>query len=142
MQAAVGVAQLKKLPSFIAARRRNFQLLLTALSDLKDVFLLPEATPGSDPSWFGFPLAVRPDAGFSREQLLKHLGARKIGTRLLFAGNLIHQPAYKNCDYRVVGDLANSDYVMKHVFWLGVYPGLSADAIEYIADTIREFVEE
>ncbi|HEY4233811.1 MAG TPA: lipopolysaccharide biosynthesis protein RfbH [Lacipirellulaceae bacterium] len=142
MQAAVGVAQLKKLPSFIAARRRNFQLLLTALSDLKDVFLLPEATPGSDPSWFGFPLAVRPDAGFSREQLLKHLGARKIGTRLLFAGNLIHQPAYKNCDYRVVGDLANSDYVMKHVFWLGVYPGLSADAIEYMADTIRESVEE
>jgi CDP-6-deoxy-D-xylo-4-hexulose-3-dehydrase len=139
MQAAVGVAQLKKLPEFIAARRRNFQLLHAALNDLQDMFLLPEATPGSEPSWFGFPLAVRPEAGFSREDLLKHLGSRKIGTRLLFAGNLIHQPAYKDRTYRVVGDLANSDYAMNRVFWLGVYPGLSPAAIDYMADSIREF---
>jgi CDP-6-deoxy-D-xylo-4-hexulose-3-dehydrase len=101
--------------------------------------LLPKATPDSEPSWFGFPIAVRPDAGFSREDLLKHLGMRKIGTRLLFAGNLIHQPAYKNCAYRVVGDLKNSDFVMNQVFWLGVYPGLSPAAIDYMVASIREF---
>ena len=140
MQAAVGVAQLKKLPEFIAARRRNFHLLHAGLSDLQHLFLLPEATPGSDPSWFGFPLAVRPDTGFSREDLLKHMGLRKIGTRLLFAGNLIHQPAYKGREFRVVGDLANSDYVMNHVFWLGVYPGLSPAAMDYIVESIRAFV--
>ncbi|HEX4413229.1 MAG TPA: lipopolysaccharide biosynthesis protein RfbH [Lacipirellulaceae bacterium] len=140
MQAAIGVAQLKKLPHFIAARRRNFRLLWDALSDLQDVFLLPEATEGSDPSWFGFPIALQPNAKFLREDLLKHLGAKRIGTRLLFAGNLIHQPAYKHCDFRVAGDLKNSDAAMHRVFWLGVYPGLSPAAIEYIAASIREFV--
>jgi CDP-6-deoxy-D-xylo-4-hexulose-3-dehydrase len=141
MQAAVGVAQLKKLPEFIAARRHNFQLLYSALSNLQHLFLLPEATLDSEPSWFGFPLGVRPDVGFSREDLLKHLGMRKIGTRLLFAGNLTRQPAYKNCEYRVVGSLTNSDYVMRHVFWIGVYPGLTPAAIQYVVESIREFVE-
>ena len=140
MQAAIGVAQLKKLPEFIAARRRNFQLLWDALSDLQDTFILPEATAGSEPSWFGFPIAVRPEAAFPREDLLKHLTARRIGTRLLFAGNLIHQPAYQNCQFRVIGDLANSNFAMRQVFWLGVYPGLSEAALEYTATTIREFV--
>ncbi len=140
MQAAIGVAQLKKLPEFIAARRRNYRLLHDALSGLEDVLLLPVATEGSDPSWFGFPIALKPNAEFSREDLLKHLGARKIGTRLLFAGNLIHQPAYERCEFRVVGDLKNSDFAMHRVFWLGVYPGLSAAAMEYIAASIREFV--
>jgi CDP-4-dehydro-6-deoxyglucose reductase, E1 len=141
MQASIGVAQLGKLPEFISARRRNFGILWDALSDLQDTFILPVATLGSDPSWFGFPIAVRPDANFSREDLVRHLTACRIGTRLLFAGNLIHQPAYQNCKFRVVGDLANSDFAMRQVFWLGVYPGLSMPALEYAAATIREFVE-
>ena len=118
----------------------DFQLLWDSLSDLQDTFILPEATAGSEPSWFGFPIAVRPETAFSREDLLKHLTARRIGTRLLFAGNLIHQPAYQNCQFRVIGDLANSDFAMRQVFWLGVYPGLSEAALEYTATTIREFV--
>jgi CDP-6-deoxy-D-xylo-4-hexulose-3-dehydrase len=140
MQAAIGVAQLTKLPEFNAARRRNFQALWESLSDLQRIFRLPVATEGADPSWFGFPIALLPESGISRQELLKHLATCKIGTRLLFAGNLIHQPAYKNCKYRVVGDLANSDYTMHNVFWLGVYPGLSTDAIAHIARSIREFV--
>lgn len=139
MQAAVGVAQLKKVGEFVAARRHNYDLLHEGLSDLQQYFRLPEATPNSEPSWFGFPIAVQPEAGFSREDLLKHLAVKKIGTRLLFAGNLIHQPAYKNCEYRVVGDLANSDFVMNQVFWLGVYPGLSHEAIDYMIKSVREF---
>jgi CDP-6-deoxy-D-xylo-4-hexulose-3-dehydrase len=140
MQAAIGVAQLTKLPEFNAARRRNFRALWDALHDLQYIFMLPVATAGSDPSWFGFPIALRPDSGISREELLKHLAICKVGTRLLFAGNLIHQPAYKNCKFRIVGDLANSDYAMRNVFWLGVYPGLSAEAIAHVARCIREFV--
>jgi CDP-6-deoxy-D-xylo-4-hexulose-3-dehydrase len=140
MQAAIGGAQLKKLPEFIAARRRNFQMLWDSLADLQGFIVLPSATPGSEPSWFGFPIAVRPDAGFSREALLEYLAKCHIGTRLLFAGNLIHQPAYRNCEFRVVGDLANSDFAMRQVFWLGVYPGLSTDALDYTATKIHEFV--
>ena len=142
MQAAVGVAQLKKLPQFIAARRENFRRLHEGLTGLENLFLLPRATPGSDPSWFGFPLAVRPQAGFRREQLLEHLNARKIGTRLLFGGNLVHQPAYRGQEYRVVGDLRNSDFVMNHVFWLGVYPGLSPSMIDYMLDSIHQFTAD
>jgi CDP-6-deoxy-D-xylo-4-hexulose-3-dehydrase len=140
LQAAVGVAQLKKLPQFIEARRRNFHRLNDALSDMQDALLLPQATPGANPSWFGFPVGLRPSAMYSRKELLMHLGRRKIGTRLLFAGNLVHQPAYRNSAFRIVGDLANSDFVMNHVFWVGVYPRLSAPAIDYIAQSIREFV--
>jgi CDP-6-deoxy-D-xylo-4-hexulose-3-dehydrase len=140
MQAAIGVAQLSKLPEFNAARRRNFALLRESLGDLQHIFLLPKATEGSEPSWFGFPIALRPESGLSREELLKYLVACKIGTRLMFAGNLIHQPAYKNRSFRVAGELTNSDFVMNHVFWLGVYPGLTPDAIQYIADSVRKFV--
>jgi CDP-6-deoxy-D-xylo-4-hexulose-3-dehydrase len=140
MQAAIGVAQLSKLAHFNAARRRNFRLLWDSLSDLQHIFLLPMPTEGSDPSWFGFPLALRSGAGLSREDLLQHLANRKIGTRLMFAGNLIHQPAYKNRSFRVAGDLTNSDFVMNHAFWIGVYPGLTPDAMHYIADSVREFV--
>jgi CDP-4-dehydro-6-deoxyglucose reductase, E1 len=139
MQAAVGVAQLKKLPGFIDARRRNFQRLREGLADLEQFFILPEPTPDSEPSWFGFPLAVRPDAPFSRQSLLECLDLRKIGTRLLFAGNLTRQPAYRNCRFRVVGDLKNTDFVMNNVFWLGVYPGLTESMIDYMLHTIHEF---
>ena len=107
---------------------------------LEGYFILPEPTPGSDPSWFGFPLAVRDGAPFTREELLKHLGARQIGTRLLFAGNLIHQPAYRGREYRVVGDLKNADVVMKRAFWVGVYPGLTGAMIDYLLETVHDFV--
>jgi CDP-6-deoxy-D-xylo-4-hexulose-3-dehydrase len=139
MQAAVGVAQLRKLPEFIAARRRNFATLYDGLKDLQQYLLLPEATPGSEPSWFGFPVAVRPEAPFTRDQLVRHLNERKIGTRLLFAGNLVRQPAYRDVTFRTVGDLPNSDFVMNQVLWLGVYPGLTPDMIEYMLQVIHQY---
>ncbi|HVM63098.1 MAG TPA: lipopolysaccharide biosynthesis protein RfbH [Verrucomicrobiae bacterium] len=138
MQAAVGVAQLKKLPEFIAKRRRNFQTLRDGLKDLEHLFILPAATPESDPSWFGFPLAVRADAPVTREEVIRHLEAAKISTRLLFGGNLTRQPAYKDIVCRKVGELKNADFVMNNVFWLGVYPGLTPVMIEYMVDTLRE----
>ena len=141
MQASVGVAQLKKLPRFIEARRRNFESLRNGMADLEQYFVLPIATQHSEPSWFGFPTAVRPEAPFSRESLLEHLNSRKIGTRLLFAGNLTRQPAYLNCEFRKIGDLRNTDFVMNHVFWLGVYPGLTPTMIDYILETVHQFVE-
>ncbi len=139
MQAAVGLGQLPKLPGFIAARRANFQRLHEGLQDLQEHFWLPEATPGSEPSWFGFPLAVRPEAGFQREELLRHLGQRNIGNRLLFGGNLVRQPAYRDAPKRVIGDLANTDYVMNQVFWLGVYPGLTTAMLDYVIESLHEF---
>ena len=107
MQAALGVSQIEKLPEFIERRKENFRLSEAALKPLEDCLVLPEATPGSDPSWFGFPIGVREDAPFRREDLTRALEAKKIGTRLLFGGNLLRQPAYEGCDYRVIGDLPN-----------------------------------
>jgi CDP-6-deoxy-D-xylo-4-hexulose-3-dehydrase len=142
MQAAVGVSQLKKLPSFIAARNKNWQALRDGLADLQDVYLLPEATPGTVPSWFGFPFAVRPEAPFTRNQLVRLLDAKKIGTRLIFAGNLLRQPAYENIVHRVVGDLSNTDYMMNQALWVGVYPGLQEPAIAYMIETLRAAARE
>ncbi|MDB4899871.1 MAG: putative aminotransferase [Gemmatimonadetes bacterium] len=139
MQAAVGVAQLERLPGFIAARRRNFDYLHEALADVQDVLLLPEATPNSEPSWFGFPVLVKSDAPFTRNELVQHLESRKIATRLVFAGNLVRQPAYQGANYRTVSDLAASDAVMNSAFWIGVYPGLTEPMLQYMAETIREF---
>ncbi len=138
LQAAVGVAQLKKLPGFIAARRANFAKLQSALSDLADLFILPEATAHSEPSWFGFPLAVRPDAPLSRNQVVRFLESRNIATRLLFGGNLLRQPAYRNLQRRVVGDLRNTDFVMNNVFWVGLYPGITDAMIYYMAETFHQ----
>ena len=132
MQAAVGVAQLEKLPRFIEARRENFRSLYEGLRGLEEFFILPEATPGSDPAWFGFPLAVRPDAPFTRDEVTLHLEQNKIATRLLFAGNLTRQPAYRNIEKRVIGDLPNSDFAMNNVFWIGLYPGLDRTRIDYM----------
>lgn len=139
MQAAVGVAQLKKLPGFIEARKANFKLLHDGLAELENYLILPRATANSEPSWFGFPIAVRPDAPFSRDQLVRALEAKKIGTRLLFGGNLLRQPAYKHVAFRQVGDLPNSDFVMRQVFWIGVYPGLTAEMLAYVIDAFKEF---
>ena len=138
MQAAVGVAQLKKLPAFIAARQNNYQALYHGLKDLEEFFILPEATPSSEPSWFGFPIAVRPGVPFTRNEAVGFLEKRKIATRLLFGGNLVRQPAYRDVKYRVVGELKNSDFVMNQVFWVGVYPGLSTEAIEFMVDIFHK----
>ena len=136
MQAAVGVAQLQKLPGFIEARRRNFQLLREGLAGCEDVYILPEATPNSEPSWFGFPIAVRPGAPFTRDDILRRLEGRKIATRLLFGGNLLRQPAYQNVLHRKIGNLENADFVMNRVFWIGVYPGLRREHIEYMVESL------
>ncbi len=141
MQAAVGVAQLPKLATFIAARRRNFQALYEGLSDLEEFLILPQATPGAEASWFGFPLAVRPEAPFTRDQVVRHLEAHKIGTRLLFGGNLVRQPAYQQVRYRTVGSLANSDFVMNRVFWIGIYPGISERMTQFVVDVLHELFE-
>jgi CDP-4-dehydro-6-deoxyglucose reductase, E1 len=138
MQAAVGVAQLKKLPAFIEARKRNFAYLKAGLKDVEEHFVLPEATPNSDPSWFGLPLLVRETAPFSRNTLIEFLNGRKIGTRQLFGGNLVRQPAYADLNYRVVGDLRTSDRVMNQAFWIGVYPGLTQAMLDYVLETINE----
>ena len=140
MQAAVGLSQLQKLPDFVALRRNNFQTLRDGLSDLEEFLILPEPTPASDPSWFGFPLALRPEAPLAREDLLQHLNERRIGTRLLFGGNLTRQPAYRDVPHRTVGDLANSDFVMNNVFWLGLYPGLTEEMLAYIIETLHEHI--
>ena len=138
MQAAVGVAQLKKLPAFIEARKRNFAYLKAGLKDVEEQFVLPEATPNSDPSWFGFPLLLRETAPFSRNALIEFLNGRKIGTRQLFGGNLVRQPAYADLNYRVVGDLRTSDRVMNQAFWIGVYPGLTQPMLDYVLETMNE----
>jgi CDP-6-deoxy-D-xylo-4-hexulose-3-dehydrase len=137
MQAAVGVAQLEKLPGFVEARKRNFRTLHEGLADLQDVYVLPEATEGSDPSWFGFPLAVRPEAPVTRNEVVASLDARRIATRQLFGANLTRQPAYVDRPHRSVGDLRNSDYVMENVFWIGVYPGLTPPQLDYMIDSLR-----
>ncbi|MHB1700151.1 MAG: lipopolysaccharide biosynthesis protein RfbH [Acidobacteriaceae bacterium] len=142
MQAAIGVSQLDKLPGFIAARNANFAYLYQALKPLEEFLILPEATPESEPSWFGFPIAVRENAPFTRDQLTRELDARKIGTRLLFAGNLLRQPAYQGVKHRVVGDLKNTDFVMNNVFWIGLYPGLSHEMLDHTVGTIAAFARK
>jgi CDP-4-dehydro-6-deoxyglucose reductase, E1 len=140
MQAAVGVAQLKKLPAFIEARRRNFRHLKDGLRDLQEYFILPEATPGADPSWFGFPLAVRAGMKLTRNSVVQMLERNRIQTRLLFGGNLLRQPAYAGIEHRVIGDLRNTDFIMNQVFWIGVYPGLDAARLDYVIDVFHRLV--
>jgi CDP-6-deoxy-D-xylo-4-hexulose-3-dehydrase len=137
MQAAVGLAQLPKLDGFIQRRRENFAYLHAGLADLREFFILPEATPESEPSWFGFPIAVRPGVPFDRNRTVQFLETHKIATRLLFGGNLVRQPAYKNAPKRVIGALENSDFVMHNVFWIGVYPGLTTPMLDYMLETFH-----
>jgi len=136
MQAAVGAAQLKKLPGFIEARRKNFRRLYESLKDHAEILAMPRATSDSDPSWFGFPLAVKPESGLTRDRVTGYLESQRIGTRLLFGGNLARQPAYKGVAYRVVGDLKNTDYVMNNVFWIGLYPGLTEPMLDHIVESL------
>ena len=140
MQAALGLSQLDHLEHFIHSRRENFRYLRKALEPLEDVLMLPVATEGADPSWFGFPLGVREGAPFTRDQLVRALEAEKIGTRLMFAGNLLRQPAYQDIAFRQIGNLPNTDYVMRNVLWLGVFPGLTRSMLDHVARTIARFV--
>jgi Predicted pyridoxal phosphate-dependent enzyme apparently involved in regulation of cell wall biogenesis len=141
MQAAIGLNQLKKADHFIARRRENFQTLLNLLKPLEEHFILPEITPNTNPSWFGFMLTVRNPQHINRTKLTRHLEEKKIGTRLLFAGNLIKQPAYVNVPKRIVGELTNTDIVMNQSFWLGVWPGLEKQHYQYIYDTIASYIK-
>ncbi|OAB35265.1 lipopolysaccharide biosynthesis protein RfbH [Paenibacillus macquariensis subsp. defensor] len=141
MQAAVGVAQLKKLDGFITKRKQNFAFLKDALKPLEDMLILPEATEGSDPSWFGFPITLREDAPLSRNQLVQALEKERIGTRLLFAGNILRQPAYKDINCRIVGELRNTDRIMNQTFWIGVYPGLTQEMLQYVADVFHKLLK-
>ncbi len=138
MQAAVGVSQMRKLPRFVEARRANFAYLRAGLEPFADSLLLPEPTPNSNPSWFGFPITVKDRSPAGRDQLVRALDARKIGTRLLFGGNLLRQPAYRGANVRVVGDLANADRVMNQTFWIGVYPGITRPMMDFVIATVRE----
>jgi CDP-6-deoxy-D-xylo-4-hexulose-3-dehydrase len=140
MQAAIGVAQMAKLPGFIEARQRNWKRLRDALDRLEDFLILPNASAHAGPSWFGFAITLRQDAPFERKELIEFLESRRIATRLLFAGNLTRQPAFHGVNYRIAGDLPNTDAIMHRTFWVGVYPGLTERMIDFVADSIRSFV--
>ncbi len=141
MQAAVGVAQLRKLDAFTQTRKRNWQYLHDGLQAFQEFLILPQATPKSDPSWFGFLITVREDAPFSRNELVRYLDERQIATRFLFSGNITRQPAYQHVNYRVVGDLTNADIVMNRTFWVGVYPKLTLPMLDYVLETIADFMK-
>lgn len=147
MQAAIGCAQLKKLPDFIAARKKNWQYLYDQLAELSDKLILPEAAANSEPSWFGFMMTVKEDAGFSRDELVTYLEEHNIQTRMLFAGNLIKHPCFDEMrasgeGYRVVGSLDNTDRIMRDTFWIGVYPGMNQAKLEYMCKMVKQFIAE
>lgn len=139
MQAACGLAQLERLPEFIAARQRNFRFLRERLTGLEEFMILPEATPGSDPSWFGFPITLRESAGTTRLDLSRYMDQYRIGIRLLFAGNLTRQPYFADRQYRIAGGLVVTDQVAENTFWLGLWPGLDTARLDYLADQLGAY---
>jgi len=140
MQAAIGVEQLKKLPSFIEARKRNFRMLYDGLKKYDDYFILPEIEPVAEPSWFGFLLTVREGAGFSKDDIVKYLEDNKIATRMLFAGNITKHPCFEGVEYRVHRNLVNTDRVMNNTFWIGLYPGLNDRHLKFMLEKIQDFI--
>jgi len=147
MQAAIGCAQIEKLPDFINKRKENWDILKQGLSHLKDVFILPEKRSGTDPSWFGFLITVRPEADFTRDDIVAYLESKNIQTRMLFAGNLLKHPCFdemrNQCSgYRIIGTLSNTDIVMNQSFWIGVYPGMTRTMLEYMIDSIDTYVKD
>lgn len=146
MQAAVGVEQLKKFPEFIKIRQKNWKYLREQLDDLKDVVILPEAAENSEPSWFGFLLSVRPESGLDRNKVTRYIEDHNVQTRLLFSGNIIRHPAFdqiRGTDaYRVIGDLKNSDFIVNNTFWIGVYPGMTKEKLDYMVQMVHEAVKQ
>lgn len=140
MQAACALAQMDRLDDFIAARKRNFAWLSERLAGCTEQLILPQATPGSDPSWFGFPLTLRDGCGIERVELLRYLDEQRVGTRLLFAGNLTRQPYMQGLEYRVCGELTMTDKAMRDTFWIGLWPGLSEDHLEHAARSLETYV--
>jgi CDP-6-deoxy-D-xylo-4-hexulose-3-dehydrase len=140
MQAACGLAQMDRVEHLVETRKANFKYLKEGLESCEEFLILPEATEKSDPSWFGFPITIKPESGIDRVELLKFMDQYKIGTRLLFAGNLTRQPYFENVEYRVVGELTNTDIIMNHTFWVGVFPGLSTDHLDFVIEKFEEFL--
>jgi CDP-6-deoxy-D-xylo-4-hexulose-3-dehydrase len=140
MQAACGLAQLEKANDFIAARKKNFAFLKERLKSCEEFLHLPQATENSDPSWFGFPMTLKPNAPVSRLDLLTYLDQNKVGTRLLFAGNLTRQPYMVGANYRISGELTHTDHVMNNTFWIGVQPALSESMLEFAAQKIESYL--
>lgn len=138
MQAAIGCSQLKKLNSFIEARKENYSMLYKKLSEFKEYLILPEKNKNCEPSWFGFPIAVRSEKNIDRDDLVKYLNTNKIGTRLLFAGNLLKQPYFKDVEYRVVGDLTHTEKTMNDTFWIGLQPSLNQEHFDFVAEKLEE----
>lgn len=146
MQAAVGVEQLKKFPEFIKIRQQNWKYLREQLDDLKEVLILPEAAENSEPSWFGFLISIKPESGLSRNKVTRYIEDHNVQTRLLFSGNILRHPAFdqiRGTDaYRVVGDLKNSDFIVNNTFWIGVYPGMTKEKLDYMVQMIHEAVKQ
>jgi len=142
MQASVGVSQMQHLPKFINARKKNFELLSKGLENLQDYFILPKATENSDPSWFGFPITIKNNTKFSRLDLMLYLNEKKIGTRLIFAGNLTKQPYMMDRNFRIASSLENTDIIMNDSFWIGVAPCINEEMIEYVVKCFKEFCEK
>jgi CDP-6-deoxy-D-xylo-4-hexulose-3-dehydrase len=140
MQAACGLAQLERLDQFITKRKENFNFLYKRLKGLEEFLILPEAEKNSEPSWFGFPISLKKNNKFNRNDFIKYLNNNKIGTRLLFSGNLIKQPYMKGINFKINGELNNTDFIMENTFWVGVYPGLSQQHLEFTVNTIKSFL--
>ena len=139
-QAAIGLAQIESLDEFVAARRRNFAALYEGLTPLAHRIDLPRWLPKAEPSWFGFPIVVKPDAGFTRDDLVRHLEGRGIGTRPMFAGNFRRHPAYQEAAMRVAGSLTGADTLTERGFWVGTWPGITREMIDYMVETFTAFV--
>ncbi len=142
LQAAVGVAQIDKLPKFMDARKSNHKFYMEAFKKYEEYFILPKKEDHADPSWFGFIITLKKNAPFTRNQIVQHIERSKVATRMLFGGNLTKQPAYIGKKCRIVSDLKNTDYIMKNSFWIGVYPGITEEMRSYVVDVFNEFMEK
>ena len=140
MQAACGLAQINRVKKFIKSRKSNFKYIYDRLKSHEEFLILPEATENSEPSWFGFPITLRDNLSISRTDLLRHLDKKKIGFRLLFSGNVTKQPYMKEKKFRIVGNLSNTSTIMNNTFWIGVYPGLTHQELDFATDQIKKFV--